>query len=237
MNDPFATTRWSVVLAAGRNLKTDSTSAALETLCSAYWFPIYSYIRRHVSDRLAAQDVTQSFFGSILEKGLIGAADPDRGRFRAFLLTACRRFLANEEARAAAAKRGGRHVTLSLNFEDAERRYENEPAVDESPDQHFERQWANTLLSTVLQQLRQEYLDRDRAAEFDALKGLLAGTSRPYADIAAELGRSVGAVKVAVHRLRERYRELIRSEISQTVDSPADIDEELQRLYETLTRP
>ena len=231
----FHTTRWSMVLAAGKDEGTASSAGALETLCQAYWYPLYVYIRRRTRQVHEAQDMTQAFFEKLLEKKTLANADPDRGRFRAFLLTACKRFLANEWDKRNALKRGGGKNVLSLDFEAAEDRYAIEAEESLTPEVVYEQQWAITMLSTVLDQLAAEFDARGKRDQFDVLKPFLSGSKAiTHAEAAAELGMQEGAVKVAAHRMRTRYRELIRAEIAQTVESPEHIDDEIRRLFEVL---
>lgn len=233
MADVFHTTRWSVVVAAGR----EESSQALETLCQSYWFPIYAYIRRRSSQDDDAKDLTQAFFANLLSRQTLADADPDRGRFRAYLLTACKRFLANELDRQNAQKRGGGHSVLSLDFKTADSKYPVAAVNDVTAEVLFEQQWAITLIDTVLDQLRQQYDDRNKSPLFDALKPCLAGgNSESYAQIAQRLQISETAVKVEVHRLKTRYREQIRAEIGHTVDSQDDVEDEIRRLFEVLSQ-
>ena len=237
MADPFHTTRWSVVLAAGRDSQTDASARALETPCQTYWFPLYAFVRHRVRDEHEAQDLTQTFFERLFEKRTLADADPDRGRFRAFLLTACKRFLANEWHKENAQKRGGGLRVLSLDFEAAAKRYSIEPTNTLTADVLFEQQWAIALIDSVLAQLRQAYADRGCEEQFDQLKAFLSGKkTSSYAAIAEAMETTEGATKVAVHRLRTRYREMMRSEIAQTVDSPDEIEDEIRRLFEVLSR-
>ena len=236
MADPFHTTRWSIVLAAGGDDQTDASSNALETLCQTYWYPLYAFIRHKVGSEHEAQDLTQAFFERLLEKHTLADADPDRGRFRAFLLTACQRFLANEWHKANAQKRGGGRQMLSLDFDAAATRYSVEPADKLTAEILFEQQWAIALIDSVLAQLRQEFADRGSEEQFEHLKAFLTGAdSSSYAAIAEAIGTTEGATKVAVYRLRTRYREMIRSEIAQTVDSPDDVEDEIRRLFEVMS--
>lgn len=233
-NDPFDTTRWSLVLAAGRDDPTESSASALEALCQTYWYPLYVYIRRRSDDVHEAQDLTQAFFQKLLEKKTLAAADPDRGRFRAFLLTACKRFVANEWKKQQTIKRGGRNV-LSLDFESAENRYALQAADSLTAELVYEQQWAIALLDSVLNQLESEFTDRGKQEQFDGFKPFLSGPkASTYADVAQQLDMQEGAVKVAVHRMKTRYRELIRAEIGQTVESPEHIDDEIRRLFAVL---
>lgn len=233
--DVFATTRWSLVRLAARN---DTTRAqrALSSLCEAYWYPLYAYVRRQGHSPHDAQDLTQEFFARLLESNSLAKLDRERGRFRAWLLASLKHFLANEWDRARAAKRGGGLHLVSLDEATAEERYKLEPADELSADRIFERRWAMMLLDTVLGALEREYAAGGKSALFDKLKPCLAGSreSQPYAELARELGMSEGAVKVAVHRFRQRYRELLRVEIAHTVSSPEEVDEEIRYLFSVL---
>lgn len=231
MSDDFHTTRWSVVLAAQQEGDQQTSSVALETLCETYWYPLYVYVRRRCQNAEDARDITQSFFADLLRRDLIGTADPDRGRFRAYLLTACKRYMINESDKANAVKRGGQVCTLSLDFERAEARFPEPVAADEAPEKEFERQWAQALLDTSMSRLRAEYTARDRITEFEELKAVLAGDRRSYADVAEQLGQSPGAVKVAVYRMKKRFRDLMRDEVAATVESTEEVEEELRRLW------
>jgi RNA polymerase sigma-70 factor (ECF subfamily) len=228
----FATTRWSVVAAAGQGSSPEAQEA-LATLCRTYWYPLYTYARRQLPSAEDAQDQTQEFFARVLEKDYLQAADPQRGKFRSFLLTAFKRFLAKERDRAHAQKRGGGRPVLSLDFQAGETRYQFEPADPATPESVYERRWALTLLEQTLARLRQELAGAGKQQLFEALKGTLTGedAAGPYAAIAAELGLSEQAVKVAVHRLRRRYAELLRAEIAQTVADPEDVEGELRDLF------
>ncbi len=228
----FVTTQWSAVLdAAGTD--TAAARAALDRLCRTYWYPLYAYARRRGHPVHDAQDLTQAFFARLLERQWVGDARRDRGRFRTFLLTAMNRFMADEWDKLRAKKRGGGLCHVPLQLDDAETRYGCEPADNHTPEQYFEVRWALTLLDTVLQRLRVEYEKAGKAALFAALNPTLVGgrESQPYAELATQLGLSEGAVKVAVHRLRKRYRQLLREEIAQTVAEGADPEEELRHLF------
>lgn len=231
----FATTHWSVVVAAADE---DSSRArqALEELCRAYWYPLYAFVRRSGQREHDAQDLVQGFFAACLEKGYFRSADRQRGRFRSFLLLALKRFMANEWDRERAAKRGGGETPISLDALAAEQRYALEPVDTWTADRLYERRWATTLLERVLHRLRDEQRAAGRGAVFEALKDFLGGVGRgtPYAELAAQLGMTEGAVKVAVHRLRERYRELLEREIGHTVGSPGEIEEERRHLLAAL---
>jgi RNA polymerase sigma-70 factor (ECF subfamily) len=220
------------VLAAGKG-ESPEAQAALATLCQIYWYPLYAFVRRLGHPPDDAQDLTQEFFARLLEKHYLRAADPERGRFRSFLLSAFKHFLSRERDRAKARKRGGGRKVLSLDFETGESRYNLEPAHEVTAEKIYERRWALTLLDQVLTRLREEFYQAKRREEFDHLKAYLTGeaTTLSYRAVASQLGMTEGAVKVAVHRLRRRYRELVREEIAQTVAGPEDVDEELRRLF------
>jgi len=231
----FVTTHWSVVLTA-TGADTTQAQAALEHLCRMYWYPIYHFVRRQGHSVHDAQDFTQEFFARLLEKNWIAGADQSRGRFRSFLLMALKRFLAVEWRRANAQKRAGDRHCLPLPLDTAETRYTREPVDISTPKQAFEKQWALTLLETVLRQLRAEYELSGKGRLFEVLKPCLMGSreTQPYAALAATLEMSEGAVKVAAHRLRERYRERLKAEIAHTVASPADVDNEMRHLIHVL---
>ncbi len=231
----FATTHWSVVLTAGRS---DTTRArdALAKLCQCYWYPLYAYARRRGHSPHDAQDLTQAFFLHLLERHSFANADPNRGRFRSFLLGAMNHFLVNEWKRANREKRGGGQTILSLDMAAAEQRFDLEPASHFAPDKAFDREWATTLLNEVLSRLETEYRQENKAELFCVLKQTLAGTrqSQPYASLAAQAGMNEGALRVAVHRLRKRYRDLLQAEIANTVSSPEEAKEELKHLFQLM---
>ncbi len=233
----FVTTHWSVVLTAGRS-DTVCAQVALEKLCRAYWFPLYAYVRRLGHSVEDAQDLTQEFFARVLEHHWLARADQAKGRFRTFLLTAMERFLANEWDKVRALKRGGGHRDLPIQLDTAETRYGVEPADTRTPEQAFEYRWALTLLDEVVGQLEEEYRGRAQADLFASLKPCLVGerAAQPYAELAAGLGIEEGTVKVAVHRLRQRYRELLRAEIANTVASSSEVDAEMRHLFNVLAR-
>jgi RNA polymerase sigma factor (sigma-70 family) len=228
----FRTTHWSMVLRAGGD---DATAhAALSNLCSAYWYPLYAFVRREGHPPHDAQDLTQEFFARLLERGGLASVAPERGRFRTWLLSALQHFLINEWHRARTQKRGGAVVLLSLDDE-AEARYLREPADPLTAAKLFDRRWALTLLDRVLAHLGAEFAASGKAAQFEALKFCLSGEKHAYAEVAHTLGMSEGAVKVAAHRLRERYRALIRAEIAETVSSPEDVAGEMHDLFAALS--
>ncbi len=200
--------------------------------------PLYGYALRRVADRESARDLTQEFFVRFLEKNYAAQADAARGRFRAFLLTSFKHFLANEWDRARAKKRGGEERVLSLDFDSGDSRLSLEPVDALTPDRVFERQWALTLLDHVLQELRRDYESNGKSAQFEVLKRFLVAEESPddNAEPARQLGMTAGALRVAVHRLRKRYRELIRTHIAETVSDAEEIDEELRALFAALSR-
>lgn len=234
----FATTRWSLVLAAGDRASPDA-AAAIEALCRIYWYPLYAYSRRRGDAREQAEDLTQEFFLRLLDGAYLQAADPQRGRFRAFLLTVFQRFLSHEHERQQAQKRGGGVRHFSIDAESGEERYRQEPVDQWTPERLFERRWALTLLDQVMTRLQAEYADRNKAALFEQCKPCLtsAANAPAYAELADRLGMTEPAVRVAVHRLRQRYRELLRAEVAQTVEHPDDVDAELQHLRSALQAP
>ncbi|HEX9046664.1 MAG TPA: sigma-70 family RNA polymerase sigma factor [Verrucomicrobiae bacterium] len=231
----FVTTHWSVVVAAGQP-DTDRARDALARLCQTYWHPLYAYIRRVGYSPHDAQDLTQEFFARLLEKNFLSGADESRGRFRSFLLASLKHFLANEWHRARAQKRGGGQIPIPIDFHNAETSIGFEPADTTTAEKIYERRWALTLLDQVLRQLREEFVRDGKEKLFDQLKPTLTEASRSvrYAEMAQRLGTTEGAVKVAVHRLRQRYRELLRAEIAQTVNGPAEVDDELRNLFAAL---
>ena len=225
------------MLAAARDRRPDA-QAALATLCETYWPPLYAYVRRLGYKVEEAQDLTQGFFAALLEKGYLSAADRERGRFRSFLLTALKRFLSKERDRAHARKRGGKAGPISLDFEAGDSRHALEPSHDVTPEAIYERRWALTVLEMAILRLRQTYVETGKAGLFDSLKPFLTAEpdAAPYAQVARELEMTEGAMKVAVHRLRRRYRDLLRAEIAQTVADPKEIDDEQQYLLAVLQR-
>jgi RNA polymerase sigma-70 factor (ECF subfamily) len=235
--DCFHTTHWSLVVAAG-DRQSDKSEEALAKLCADYWPPLYAFIRRSGHSLHAAQDLTQEFFAKLLDKNYLQDADRERGRFRSFLLGAVKHFLANCRKADRAQKRGGGKPALSLDFRSAESAYSMEPADRQTPEVLFERQWALLLLGRVLARLSGEYSAAGKPQQFEVLREFLtAGPDhRPYAEVAPQLGMSEAAVKMAVHRLRKRYRQLLKDEIGQTVADPVEIDAELAELFAVLAR-
>jgi len=225
------------VLSAG-DPASPHAATALEALCRAYWYPLYAFVRRRGHSPPDAQDLTQEFFSRLLEHNWIAHADRHKGRFRSFLLMAMKRFLSKEWDKVKTLKRGGQVRFIPLQLDTAETRYTREPADTSTPEQVFEKQWALALLESVLNRLRKDYAQDGKGALFHTLEPCLIGSreSQPYAALAAQLGMTEGAVKVAVCRLRERYRECLKEEISHTVASPAEVDEELHHLFRVLAR-
>ena len=236
-NSPrFPTTRWTLVIAAAHP-RGGETQAALASLCEAYWYPLYAYLRRRGYAPEQAQDLTQSFFTRVVEGRYLDRADPDKGRFRSFLLTSLKFFVADDGDRDRARKRGG-GLLISLEFGLGEERYMREPAHNETPERLFERRWALAVLDRVVDRLRDEFIQHGRPEHFERLKVFLAGQPDvPYAALARDLNTSEGALKVAVHRFRRRYRDLLRQEIADTVADPADVESELRHLAAALSRP
>lgn len=234
--DGFATTRWSIVLAAGQG-STPEAQQALATLCETYWYPLYAFVRRQGYPVEDAKDLVQGFFARFLEKHYLQDVQREKGKFRAFLLVSLQHFLANEWDKAQAQKRGGGIRHLSLDLEGAENKYRLEPAHNVTPEKLFERQWALAVLARVLTRLQEEYRAAGHMARFDQLKSCLTAgsTAVPYSAIAGQLGMSEGAVRVAVNRLRRHYGALLREEIAQTVATPTDIDVELRALLEAMS--
>jgi RNA polymerase sigma factor (sigma-70 family) len=230
----FPTTRWTLVVAAGDPRRKDARSA-LVSLCENYWYPLYAYLRRRGYQTDPAQDLTQEFFIRVLEGQYLDRADPEKGRFRSFLLTSLKFFVADEEDRQRARKRGGGQL-VPFEFSSGEERYQREPAHDETPERIFERRWALSVLDRVVEKLRDEFVQHGRLEHFERLKIFLLGQSdAPYAALALEMNTSEGALKVAIHRLRKRYRELLRQEIADTVADPAEVESELRYLAAALT--
>jgi RNA polymerase sigma-70 factor (ECF subfamily) len=234
-DDYFATTRWTIVLSAGRKSSPNS-DRALSELCQCYWYPLYAYVRRKGHSKENAEDLTQAFFERFLAKNYLEGLSAERGKFRAFLLASLKHFLANEWDKSQRQKRGGGATHLSLDWQSADQRFHLDPPDPTSPDRTFDREWALTLLERVITRLRDECAADGKSQLFEQAKGyLMVGEKTiPYADAAKSLGAEEGAVRVAVHRLRKRYRELLRDEIAQTLDDPAQVAEELRSLQAAL---
>ncbi len=233
----FATTRWSIVVSAGHQSSPDA-ERALETLCRTYWYPLYAFARRRGSSPDDAADATQEFFSRLLEKEYLVSADPEKGRFRSFLLTMFKRFLLKQHERDQAQKRGGRTLKLSIDARVGEERYRFEPSDEWTPEALFERRWAVTLLQQVVDNLQREYAGKGKAELFDLCKPYLTGENGPpQSEIARQLEMNDTALRVAIHRLRERYRELLRQEVAQTIAETDDVDDELRRLRSALRPP
>ena len=232
--DYFATTHWSIVLQAGRS---DSTHAqeALAQLCQAYWHPLYVYVRRRGYSPQDAEDLTQGFFARLLELNSLADVRREKGKFRSFLLASINHYLSDEWDRAKAQKRGHGRV-ISFDANDAETQLGHEPADNVTPEKTFERQWAMTLLEKVLKRLQAEYVSTGKSALFMALRFSIMGEKSdvPYATLATQVGQSEEALRVAVHRLRQRYRLILRDEIAQTVTTPAEVEDEIRHLYAAL---
>jgi RNA polymerase sigma-70 factor (ECF subfamily) len=230
--DIFATTHWTVVLAAGKR-HTPQSDLALEELCRNYWFPLYAYVRRRGHTKEDAEDLTQAFFARFLEKNYLEGLSAERGRFRAFLLASLKHFLINEWKKAQRLKRGGGEAPLSLDWQTADTKFQVASTAEPSPDKAFDREWALALLSKVIERLQKECEADGKAKLFEQLKTFLTtgkdGTAQ--AEVAKALGMEEGAVRVAIHRLRKRYRELLRDEIAQTLANAADVDEEMRALF------
>ena len=234
--EQFLTTHWSIVLEASLN-NSQGAYSALSWLCKTYWYPIYAYVRRQGYNPTDAADSTQGFFERLLEKNYMADVNRDKGKFRSFLLAALKHFLSNERDHARAVKRGGGQSPISFDQTDAEKRYRLEPVEKMSADKIFERRWALTLLDQVLGSLRQEYADSGRIEIYELLKDRLIGASDtvPYTELAATLNMNTGAVEVLVHRMRRRYRDLLRMKIAETVSSQDEIEDEIRQIITILS--
>ncbi len=233
----FQSTRWSMVLAA-RGGDSAEARAALADLCATYWYPLYAFVRRKGRDPESARDIVQGFFARLLEKGDLASVDRARGRFRSFLMASCVHFMANQSDRERALKRGGGHAPISIDGPEAEGRYGREPAHDLTAERLFERRWAMTLLDNVLGAVGAEMARAGKSRQFETLRPALLGEGEraSYALIAAELGLSEEAARAAAHRLRRRYRELLRAEVARTIDEPGGVEDEIRSLFEALGR-
>jgi RNA polymerase sigma-70 factor (ECF subfamily) len=227
----FATTHWSNIFNAGQ-VGTPEQDIALERLCRTYWYPVYSFIRRRGFDAHEAQDLTQGFFARFLEKNYVAEADAAKGRFRTFLLSCVQSYLANEWDRKNAQKRGGGVQIISIDAEFADERYRHEPVTELTPERIFEKQWLEALLESVLRRLNEEFIAAEKAEQFEKLKVYLIDEkgAAPFAEMALKFGMSEPALKGVVRRMRQRYRDLFREEIAQTVSNPREVDAEIQHL-------
>lgn len=232
----FASTHWSVVLAAARTASPEA-EAALENLCLAYWYPLYAYLRRSGHAPHAAEDLTQEFFATrVVTKRIFQGIQPGAGRFRSWLLTSLQNMVKNEWDKARAIKRGGAQPCLPLDFQSAEGRYVAEPSHELTPEKLYERSWVLTLLDRIVDQLQEEYRQQGKTALFDELKLFLPGahSTRSHAEVAARIGRSEDAVKMAVSRLRQAYGQLLKAEVKRLTANAGDSDEELRGLLGAL---
>ncbi len=234
--DIFVTTRWTVVLSAGRKSSPQS-DRALGELCQTYWYPLYAYVRRQGRTKEDAEDLVQAFFEKFLEKNYLEGLSAERGKFRAFLLASVKHFLANEWDKSQRQKRGGGVPHFSLDWRQADERFHLDPPDLTSPDKLFDREWALALLERVILRLRDECVADGKGPLFDQVKGVLMldALAIPYAQAAQTLGLEEGAVRVAVHRLRKRYRALLGDEIAQTLDDPGQVADELRSLQAALS--
>lgn len=232
----FCTTHWSLVLEVAHGAdNSPEGSAALNTLCRSYWYPLYAFVRRQGRNQQEAEDLIQEFFARLLAGNGLASVRPENGRFRSFLLAALKNFLANDWDHRHAVKRGGHHGVASWDQYSAEERYRLEPRHDDSPERLYERSWALVVLQSVLEQLRQEYLNDGKGALYDAIWVYLEDEGREsYAEIAARLGMTGGSIKMAVVRLREKFRHRLRAEVSRTVGPATDLDDELRHLFNSL---
>jgi RNA polymerase sigma-70 factor (ECF subfamily) len=230
----FAKTQWSIILKAGRRSSADSRQA-LQSLCELYWYPLYAYVRRRVGDRSEAEDLTQAFFAELLEKNYVATATPERGKFRAFLITAFKHFLCKEWEKAKAQKRGGGRAPIPLDFQSADHRFSIEPAAGMTPDQLYDQQWALALLDRTMERLQDDFRRAGKELQFGELKQfIVAERTSTLADVAAKLNMTVAATKMAASRLRGRYRELLREEIAQIVADRDEIDDEIRKLFQAM---
>lgn len=232
--DGFLTTHWSVVMAAGK-AESEESRAALAKLCEDSWYPLYAYVRRRCESAEDARDLTQGFFCSLLERRDLARLSPQGGRFRAFLLAAVKNYMANQREHERALKRGGGLAPLSIDFEQADSRWRMDPAHELGPERVFERNWALGLLARTLEGLRSEYDLAGNSELFACLEPALEGEApQSYAELAEKFGTTAGALKVAAHRLRRRFRDRLRAEIGRTVEKPEHVDEEVRELFRIL---
>ena len=231
----FEATQWSIVTIAAK-VDSPASRAALDTLCETYWYPLYVYARRRGYNEDDARDLTQGFFAKLLEKNWVAAADRNRGKFRTFLLTALKRYMANEWERQRAQKRGGGALPLSLDFDTAEDGFKLEPPDDRTPEDVFDACWANTLMQQARDRLRREAIRSGEGAPFERLVGFVTGEGEdvPYKQVAEELHMSEAAVGGAVYRMRHRFGEILREEVADTVNDPDDVEPEVKHLLRML---
>ena len=229
----FASTQWSIVLrATGRTERDDS--GALQALCQTYWYPLYAFARRRGNDAASAEDLTQAFFAELIQKNSLGTADPTRGRFRTFLLTLFRRFLTKQQQREATLKRGGGTSVISIDSAAVEQRYALEPADEWTPEALYERRWALQLLDLVMEQLKAEYVGKGQGEFFEVASAGIGQSRTKSDDASAQLAMSASAYRVALHRLRKRYREILHQEIARTLEDPADLESEIACLQNAI---
>ena len=235
MQYEFSSTQWSAVIKAGRGSSPEA-HRALASLCEVYWYPLYAYARRRVSNVHEAQDLTQAFFAELLEKNYVGAATPDRGRFRAFLLTAFKNFMSKQWEKGRAQKRGGGRTPISLDFASVDSRINLDPAAGLTPEQYYDQEWAIALLGNILERLQTEFEESGKSKLFEELKGFIIGdhSGTTYSQVAETLEISEAAAKKSASRMRKRYRELLREEIAQTVSEPDEVDDEIRNLFATM---
>jgi DNA-directed RNA polymerase specialized sigma24 family protein len=234
-NFRFGTTRWGLVIQAGGS--SAGAESALAELCEGYWYPVYAFIRRTGAPTEDAKDLTQAFFARVLEKGALKYADPDRGRFRSFLLASVRHFLSNEQDSRQAMKRGGGQVIVSLTIEDGEHQYRREPVDGLTPDRIYERRWALAVLDGALNRVGTKYAASGRQELFSRLAGTLTGDDPVvYASLAHDLKTTEGALRVAIHRMRKDFGTALRTTIAETVEHPQDVDDELRYLLTAIER-
>jgi RNA polymerase sigma-70 factor (ECF subfamily) len=231
----FRTTHWATVLTA-RDKDGPAAQTALASLCATYWYPLYAFIRRQGMSPHEAEDLTQDFFYRFLERHGLENVQPARGKFRSFLLTCLKNFLANERERSTAQRRGGGHQLLSLNCDEGETRYSLEPTDHRTPEDMFERRWAFAVLDKTMQNLRQEYSENGKEDLFDDLESFFPGSYRAAsrAELAVKRGVTVGAIDVAVHRMRQRFRVLLREQVARTVSSETEIEDEIRYLISVI---
>lgn len=236
-NARFQTTCWSMVLAArDTEQQSDDWRTSLEVLCQNYWYPLYAYLRRKGYSASDCQDLTQDFFARLIEKDFLKAIDPERGRFRWFMMDAIKKFAANWNAARSAQKRGGDRKVFSLHFEDGENRYQREPVDGWTAERLFDRRWALEMLDRAMQTLNDHYKECGKSRHFDELKVFLTADSSPpsYQDVANQLGLSLTAIKVAIHRMRDKYSESVHQQVSDTLDDSESLEDEIDRLLESI---